>query len=62
MPMRPPTNSLAEPAVWFHEPAVRFGSSLVMALLEMVAPGTLAALWDASYSACAFCCLARPSA
>jgi len=62
LPTRPPTNSLAEPAVWFHEPVVRLGSSLVTPSVVMVAPGTLAVAWDASYSASAFRCLARPSA
>jgi hypothetical protein len=60
LPITPPTNSLAEPAVWFHEPAVRSGSSLATPLVEMVAPGTLAAACEASYSASAFCCLALP--
>lgn len=42
-PMTPPTNSFAEPAVWFQEPLLRLGSSRVTAPEETVAPGTLTA-------------------
>jgi hypothetical protein len=63
LPTTPPTNSLAEPAVWFHEPAVRSGWSLVTAPVEeALTPGSFTVAWDASYSALALSCLACPSA
>lgn len=44
LPTRLPTVSLAEPTVWFHEPAFRSGWSLLAPpSLETVAPGTLTA-------------------
>lgn len=60
LPTTPPRNSLADPAVWFHDPAERSGSSLATPVEEMVPPGTLTAACEASCSASAFCCLALP--
>jgi hypothetical protein len=62
-PTSPPTVSLADPTVWFHEPVVRSGSSLVMAPADdAVKPGTFAVACEASYSASPLFCLAAPSA
>jgi len=62
-PVAPPTNSLAEPTVWFHDPAERSGWSLVMAPDdEAVRLPSFAVAWEASYSASAFCSLALPAA